>query len=77
MEVSLTGEPNPRIIYNSLSSSIGEISYDWLTKNIFWADYLFEKIVMAPVYGAEFFSRTVVLVTPDKPTGLALYPPNG
>lgn len=78
VEMSMVNKPNPKILYNALSSNIGKIAYDWQTSNIYWTDTLFYKIMMASVHAtADNSYETVIHLTPDQPFGLALYPPDG
>jgi hypothetical protein len=73
----LNGTNSPFTIFDGISSGVNSLAVDWLTNNIYWADSLYNWIVMSPAVSDTSLFRIVVNTDLDQPMGLVVHPFRG
>ena len=73
----LNGSSSPFTIFDGISSGVNSLAVDWLTNNIYWADSLYNWIVMSPAVSDTRLFRIIVNTELDHPMGLVVHPFRG
>ncbi|XP_062605179.1 low-density lipoprotein receptor-related protein 6-like, partial [Saccostrea cucullata] len=65
------------LAYTGKSAAFGQITFDFVSNNLYWCDSLLNWIAMKPAYGNDSIHRIVVQDDLYQPEGLALDPEDG
>lgn len=75
--LQLNGTSQPFVVFDGISNQVEGVAVDWLVGNIYWADALYNWIVMAPAVPDTRLFRIIISTGLEHPTGLAVHPYQG
>ena len=77
MTMTLTGDKEIKVIYYGTSSQVNGVAVDWVNKNIYWTDSLYNWIMIAKAEEKTNMTRRLIRTGLEKPHGIAVYPQKG
>ena len=75
--MTLSGEKDIRVIYYGTSSEVNGVAFDWVARNLYWTDALYNWIMVAKAEEKTNLTRRLLTTGFDKPHDIAVYPQRG